>query len=316
MVHVGAGHVVASAGGKTVNPPAARVWLVLGVAIAAVSSAAIFIRLADAPGVVVAFWRMAIASLVIAPLTWRAWRQAQRSNGSQRLPGLAPTVAAGVLLALHFATWITSLSLTSVAASVSLVTTTPLWVALFAWAFLRRAPSLGVLLGALLAVAGGTVIALGDWRDALTGSNPLVGDLLALAGAMAMAGVLLLGRMAQNRGLPLQVFVGLSYSVAALVLLPIPALMGLAYLGYPWASMGWMLALALVPQLIGHTGIHYCVRHLGSLRVATAILLEPIGAAILALWLFAEVPSVAVMVGAGLLLSGVLISVRTGDAAV
>jgi len=302
--------------GFAVTPAPTRVWLVLSVAIAAVSAAAIFIRLADAPGVVVAFWRMAIAALIIAPFTLRAFAKAASEQGSLNIPGVAPTVAAGVLLALHFATWITSLSLTSVAASVSLVTTTPLWVALFAWAFLRRAPSLGVLLGALLAVAGGTVIALGDLNTASGGSNPILGDLLALLGAMAMAGVLLLGRVAQTRGLPLPAFVGLSYAVAALVLLPIPAVAGFAYLGYPWVNLGWMLALAVVPQLIGHTGIHYSVRHLGSLRVATAILLEPIGAALLALWLFGELPGGTVLLGAALLLLGVLITVRTGDAAV
>jgi len=283
---------------------------VLTVALLAISVAAVFIRLADAPGVVVAAWRMIIASLVLLPITVRALRRTplRRANAW-------PTLWAGVLLGVHFAAWISSLSYTTVAASVSLVATTPLWVALMSWAFLRRAPTLTVLLGVLVAVAGGAVIAFGDLIGdgaASTAPAPLWGDALALIGAIAIAGYLLLGRTAQRRGLGIDAYAGVAYAVAAVVLLPLPAIVGASYLDYPAATFGWILALALVPQLIGHTGINFAMRHLDPTRVATATLLEPVGAAVLALLLFAELPSLATAIGAAILLVGVLMTVRAG----
>jgi len=294
------------------EPARARAVTVLAIAVVAISGAAVFIRLAEAPGVVVAAWRMAIAALLLAPVTVRAIRRRPPARATAW-----PTVAAGVLLGVHFAAWISSLSYTTVAASVSLVATTPLWVALMGWAFLRRAPTLSVLLGVLLAVAGGAVIAFADLVGATHSASapaPLWGDALALIGAIAMAGYLLLGRVAQRRGLAIDAYAGLAYAVAAVVLLPLPALVGASYVGYPPATFGWILALALVPQLVGHTGINFAMRHLDPTRVATATLLEPVGAALLALGLFAEVPSHLTLIGAAALLLGVFITVRTGPA--
>ena len=291
------------------EPPRARIVAILVVALLAISVAAVFIRMAEAPGVVVAAWRMVIAALVLLPLTLRALRRTPLRRGNA-----APAIWAGLLLGVHFATWITSLSYTTVAASVSLVATTPLWVALMSWAFLRRAPTLSVLIGVLVAVAGGAVIAFGDLVGATTGPAapaPLLGDALALVGAIAIAGYLLLGRAAQRRGLGIDAYAGVAYAVAAIVLLPLPALVGASYLDYPAATFAWILALALVPQLVGHTGINFAMRHLDPTRVATATLLEPLGAALLALAFFAEVPSATTAVGAAVLLVGVLLTVRT-----
>jgi drug/metabolite transporter (DMT)-like permease len=291
-------------------PSTARVALVLTVAVVAVSVAAVFIRLADAPGVVVAWWRMAIAALVLGPLTIRGLRRTPLRRGT-----VWPTVAAGLLLGVHFATWITSLSYTTVAASVSLVATTPLWVAILAWAFLRRSPTLTVLLGVLVAVAGGAIIGFGDALGSTTTAAapaPLLGDALALTGAIAGAGYLLLGRLAQRRGLALDAYVGVAYAVAAVALAPLPALAGLSYTGYPAATFGWIVLLALVPQLIGHTGINYAMKHLDPTRVATATLLEPLGAGVLAYALFAEVPTAVTLAGAAIVLIGVLLTVRAG----
>ncbi len=289
-------------------PSTARVALVLTVAVLAVSVAAVFIRLADAPGVVVAWWRMAIAALVLAPLTLRALRRTPLGPTSAW-----PTVVAGLLLGVHFATWITSLSYTTVAASVSLVATTPLWVAIFAWAFWRRSPTLTVLLGVLVAVGGGAIIGFGDALGSTTTAAapaPLLGDALALTGAIAGAGYLLLGRLAQRRGLSLDAYVGVAYAVAAVALAPLPAWAGLSYVAYPAATFGWIVLLALVPQLVGHTGINYAMKHLDPTRVATATLLEPLGAGVLAFALFAEVPTAVTLAGAAVVLVGVLLTVR------
>lgn len=292
------------------EPSPGRVAAVLVVALVAISLAAILVRLADAPAVVVAFWRMAIACLVLLPWTLRALRRTPLTRVNAW-----PAVAAGVLLGLHFATWISSLGFTTVAASVTLVATVPIWVALIAWLVLARSPTLTVLLGVLAAVAGGAVIAFGDLTGAVSPAPaPTLGNALALVGAVSMAGYLLLGRSAQRRGLSLQAFVGVAYAVAALVLLPLPLLFGHAYLAYPAATIVWVVALALVPQLVGHTGIHYAMKHLDPTKVSTATLMEPLGAGLLAWWFFAEVPATLTIVGAALVLLGVGMTVRARTA--
>jgi drug/metabolite transporter (DMT)-like permease len=214
------------------HPERRRALLILLLALLAMSGAAIFARLADAPGVVVALWRMLIAAAILAPWTLAALRRTPLTRHN------APaTIVAGVLLGIHFATWISALKLTTIAAAVTLVSTSPLWVTLMAWMLWRRAPTLGVLSGVLLAVAGGAVIAF--WDVGGEGAQrALLGDGLALLGAIAMAGYLLLGRAAQHQGLSLSAYVGVAYSVAALTVLPA-------------ASLGRELVMVLAPVLAG-----------------------------------------------------------------
>lgn len=278
--------------------------IILAAGVVAVSLSAIFIRLADAPGVVVALHRMVIASLVIAPWTIRALAATPLTK---RNSGYA--VLAGILLGAHFATWISSLSYTTVAASVTLVTTIPLWMALMSWLFLRIAPSFAVIVGVMIAVLGGALIGFGGEGEA-AGTAPLVGNGLALAGAVFASGYLLLGRAAQRRGLSLQAYIGVAYAVAALTLAPLPLIFGFTYLGYAPEAFIWIALLALVPQLIGHTSYNYAMRHLDPTLVATLTLLEPVGATLLALALFAEVPPVLTIFGAAIVLLGVALTIK------
>ena len=289
-------------------PSASRLTLIMGVGLIAVSLSAIFIRLADAPGVVVAAYRMLLASLILLPWTVRALRQTPLT-----CKNLAYAVLAGLLLGLHFATWISSLSFTTVAASTSLGTTTPVWVALSSWVFLGLAPSFSALLGMLVAVLGGALIGFGGAAGAAS-SAPLLGNSLALVGAVAAAAYLLLGRSAQRHGLSLQAYIGVAYGVAALSLLPLPFFLGYSYTGYSAESYLWVLLLALIPQLIGHTSYNYAVKHVNPAVVATVILLEPIGASLLALLLFSEVPPLLTLLGALILLVGVAITTRNSRA--
>jgi drug/metabolite transporter (DMT)-like permease len=278
-----------------------RVYLVLVFGLIAISLAAIFIRFAQAPSLIVAAYRMLMASLVLLPLTLPALRKTPLTKKN-----IGYSLMAGVFLGIHFATWISSLSYTTVAASVTLVATQPIWVALFGWFFLGLAPSLVMLLGVLVAVAGGAMIGFGDFSG---GSAPLLGDLLALAGAISGAAYLLLGRSAQKRGLSLNAYVGVAYSVAALVLLPLPLIAGLSYTNYSASTFLWIALLALLPQLIGHTSLNYAMRHLNPTLVATAMLLEPIGAGLLAVFLFREIPATTTLLGSLVLLMGVAITI-------
>lgn len=284
-------------------PSSVRVSLVLAAAVTAVSLAAILIRLADAPGVVIAFYRMVVASAIILPMTVRSLRRTP-----MRGRALWASLLAGALLAVHFAAWISSLSFTTVAASVSLVTTTPLWVALFAWLFGGKPPQFSLLISVLLAVAGAAIIGFGDLSG---GTAPLLGDGLALLGAASAAGYLLLGRTVQRSGVGLDAYIGVAYTAAAVVLAPMPALLGQPYGGYGGATILWIVLLALIPQLIGHTGINYAMKHLDATLVATTMLLEPVGATVLALIVFAEVPAPLTLIGAAVLLVGVVFTVRS-----
>ncbi|MCY4354946.1 MAG: DMT family transporter [Truepera sp.] len=284
------------------TPGLVWVYLVLIVAILAVTLAAIFVRLADAPGVVVAAYRMALASLVLIPISARGLRSTPLTAQTLLFSALA-----GLFLGAHFATWITSLSYTTVAASTTLVSTTPLWITLFSWLFLRTVPSLSVLLGVLVAVAGGAMIGFGDLRG---GNAPLLGDALALSGAIFLTGYFLLGRSAQRHGLRLDAYAGLAYGVAAAVLLPLPAIAGLPYIDYRLDTFLWIALLALIPQLVGHTGINFAMKRLDPTFVATVALLDPVGSTMLAFLFFREVPSSLTLVGALVLLLGIAITAR------
>jgi drug/metabolite transporter (DMT)-like permease len=282
-----------------------RVYVMLAVGILAVSLAAIFIKFAQAPGLVIALYRMGFASLILLPFTLPALKKNPLTPKNR---GYA--LLAGVFLGIHFATWISSFSFTTVAASVSIVATQPIWVALFGWVFLGLAPSFMLLLGVLIAVGGGAMIGFGDFSG---GSAPLLGDFLALLGAFSGAAYLLLGRSAQKRGLSLNAYVGVAYGVAAVVLLPLPALAGLSYTQYSPGSFLWIALLAFIPQLIGYTSINFALRYLNPTLVATALLLEPLAAGILAFAFFSEFPSVTTLVGSFILLIGVAITIYASN---
>ena len=275
-------------------------YLILSIGVAAISLAAIFFRLAEVPGLVAAAYRMVIASVLLLPLSIRALKLTPLRG--QRL---IYAVSSGVFLGAHFATWLSSLEFTSVAASVTLVTTQPLWIALFSWLFLKKPPGLLTIIGVVVATTGGVLVGLGDFGG---GSAPVFGAALALLGALCAAAYYLLGKAAQAGGASLSAFIGVAYTVAALVLLPAPFMFGLDYGGYSLVSLGWIAMLALVPQLIGHTSVNYAMTRLEPTLVATLILLEPLGSGIMAYFLFSEIPSVLTFIGIVVLLAGVALT--------
>lgn len=293
------------------RPSGLKIASVLLLGIFAISFGSILVRLALAASedrslafsLVMSAGRMGLAALLLLP----SWR---RPLASRR--GLPYAMAAGASLALHFALWITSLSYTSVAASTALVTTNPVWVTLFVWLFFREAPSGLTLLGIAVALFGGLLIGLGDAQGGNGGTNPLLGDLLALLGAVAASLYFLLGREAQRRGLSILEYIRVAYTAAALLLLPLPYLFGGGYGGYPLAVYGYILLMALLPQLVGHTSFNWATRHIPPVLVTLAILFEPVGASLLAFLLFGELPGAQVLLGALVLLLGVGMAVVGG----
>lgn len=275
--------------------------MVLPLGILAVSTAALFIRYAqaDAASLVIAAGRLVIASMVLAP--WVLWRhRADLVALSVGAWGLA--LFSGGCLALHFATWIQSLEYTTVARSVVIVTTTPLWVALLSPWMAQERPRKGVWAGMALALAGACILA---WTEGGRTASTLRGDALALAGALTAALYLLLGRRLRG-ALPLAPYLFVVYGAAALVLLGLMVGAGHSLAGHPPRVYLWLILLALVPQLLGHSSFNWALRRLPASFVAVVMLGEPLGASLLAAAFLGEFPSLREGAGGVLILGGIL----------
>lgn len=288
-----------------------QVLIVLLFGVVGVSTAAIFIRLclqvAEESGLgfslFIAACRLMMASLIIVPFV--------QPSSLSKVPkqGYWYAIAAGIALSIHFATWITSLSFTSIAASTTIVTTNPIWVTILSWLWFQEIPKRLTILGIVIALLGGFCIAIGDADSLNSGSNPLLGDGLALVGAWSVSGYLLLGKQAQALGLTIKNYSAIAYTTAAIVLLPLPLFFGIHYFGYPAELYGYLLGMAIFSQVLGHTSFNWAVRFISPTFVTLAILFEPVSASFLGFFIFGEVPSQLVLIGALILLVGVAMAV-------
>lgn len=282
--------------------------LLLGVI--AVSFAAIFIRVSQEEGVpslVIAAGRLIIASLILTPIALTRYPQELRQLERR---DLLFCLLSGAVLAVHFATWISSLEFTSVVASVVLVTTNPLFVALLSLPLLGERVSRPVAIGIVLAFIGGVIVAIsGDAGDPPTRSAPLLGNALAIMGALAASIYLLIGRRVRGK-LSLIPYIWLVYGTGALVLATVVLLSNLSFFGYSTLGYLGIVAMAIFPQLLGHSSFNYALGHLPAAFVSLVILVEPIGSAILAIIFLGEVPGELVIVGAAFILVGVGVATR------
>ncbi|MGD9252169.1 MAG: DMT family transporter [Desulfobacterales bacterium] len=284
------------------RPPVSPL-LVLSIGVAAISTGAIFVRLADAPALATAAYRVGLASVLLLPAAG-AYSRAEIKGLHPKDIGLA--ITAGFFLALHFATWIASLDYTSVANSVVLVNTNPIWVGLLGPLLTGdrvRRSTLGCI---GLSVLGAAVI---GWGDFSTGRQALIGDALALAGSLSAALYLLIGRNLRAR-VSLLAYIFLCYGSAAIVLWAAVLSLGVAHTGFSavtWAAFGGM---AVLSQLVGHTSYNWALKWIRTSTVAVSLLGEPIGASLLAWLLFGETLTIAKLVGGGLILSAIYLVAR------
>ncbi|HEX9189725.1 MAG TPA: DMT family transporter [Vicinamibacteria bacterium] len=270
-------------------------WLTLSLAVLFVSFGAILVRLAGAPALAVSFYRVAIASLLLLPF---AGKDARRSWPALDRRRRLLLVASGVALALHFATWIASLSHTTVASSVLLVNTSPLFAIVFSRLFLHERPSRIVQVAIPVAFAGAALIALGDW----TGQpGSLLGNGLAVAGAVTLAAYQVIGRGLRD-ALPLNAYVLAVWGTAALVLAALARGAGVLLGGYSRTTWLLFVALAVVPMLGGHGLINKSLRSLPAPTVGLFLLGEPVLASIYAWLLFHEVPGPWTLAGGAIVL--------------
>lgn len=290
------------------------VYAVLAAGVLIVSTASILIRWAQAEGVpslAIAAWRLALAALMLAPLVWFKARTEIAALPRTRL-GLA--LASGVFLALHFASWIASLEYTSVASSVALVTTNPVWIALFSLLVLgERIPALR-LAAVVLALAGSGVILWADSGSAsATAPKPALGNTLALIGSLTVCGYLLIGQKLRA-GMSLIAYIGLVYTCAALCLMAAALVSGTALSGYSTVAWACLAGMALGPQLMGHGAFNYALKHVTPTTIALTVLGEPVGSALLAWLLFGEAVSAVKLAGMALLLGGIFLAARSEGA--
>jgi drug/metabolite transporter (DMT)-like permease len=290
--------------------PPPRDLALLGLAVAAVSTAAPLVRIAGAPTLAIAFWRNALALPVLALLVWLHARGAHRGGApaldrrERRL-----SIVAGLFLGAHFATWIPSLSFTSVASSVALVSTQPVWAALIARGRGEHVPA-GAWWGIGSAVAGAVVL---SGVDLSVDSRALFGDLLALIGGVLAAAYVTVGAEVR-RTLPTSVYALVCYGVAAGALLVVCVVGRQPLAGSDYDATTWLALLAMVagPQLLGHTVVNRVLGTTSPTLVSVAILFEIVGSALLAWVAFDEVPPVSAIPAAILIGVGVVLVVRSG----
>lgn len=295
-------HPLASLEERT--PPMAA----LAVAVVAISTSAILIRLSDAPSVVKALYRVVFTTLLLAPLAATRYRDDLR-----RLSGRDVGVAAvaGVALAAHFATWFESLEWTTVAASVTLVQSQPLFVAIGAALLLDERVNRRMVGGILVSVGGIAFMSLGGLLSGavLAGARPLYGNSLALVGAVMAAGYVLVGRSLRQR-IALVPYVTVVYSVCALALLAFALADGttVAPTAYPPTEWLLFLGMAVGPGIFGHTVINWALKYVESSVVSVTLLGEPVGSTLLALALFGEMPDFFTVAGGAVVLAGIYVT--------
>jgi len=279
-----------------INPLVILVFGIIGV-----STGSIFARLADAPALVTAAYRVGLASLILVPLA--AWK-ARDELRSLSFRDIRLAVLSGFFLALHFATWISSLDYTAIANSVVLVNTIPLWVGLFTPLIAKERLAKATLISIIISVGGGLIIGFGDFA---TGGRALLGDLLAVIGAICAAIYLLIGRNLRRK-LSLISYVALCYGSAALFLWLVVLILKLPLTGYSTQTVTAFWAMALISQILGHTSYNWALKWFSAGFVAVTLLGEPIGATIMAYILFDEGLTWAKFIGGLFILSAIYIA--------
>ena len=279
----------------------AALYISLAVATLAVSWASIFIRLADADPISTAFYRMLFAAILMAPFGIRRLARNLKALPSADLWLL---VASGILLGVHFASWITSLKYTTISNSVVIVATQPFFVAIMEWLFWKEKISRWTAIGMAVAFVGMVIISRSDFH--LSG-NQLLGDMLALIGAFCAGAYLMAGRKIRQK-LPNRYYVFPVYLIAALTLLVIAVPFHSPLTGFPAKTWLCFFLLALIPTMMGHSLYNYLLKFVRAHLVAVTILGEPIGATVFAALIFGEYPPLATYIGGGSSLAGIILA--------
>jgi len=286
-----------------------RIFAGVSIGIVAISFASIFIRFCnDVPSIMIATYRLTLSSVILLIIAKTKGIGLSSYNKRHLLMG----VLGGFFLALHFSFWISSLKFTSVASSVVLVATNPIFVGLFSYLFFKEKQPVELILGIILSFLGSIILAVGDFGfQGLTAQNQsfLLGDILAFLGAIMASGYLMVGSKLREE-MDVLPYISMVYTFSASFLLITSLSLGIPFTGYKQSSYFYMVLLAIVPQLIGHTSFNWALKHLKASMVAITILGEPIGASILAYIIFGETIKFFQSVGIILIFLAIIIASR------
>lgn len=277
-------------------------YVALAIAVTAISWASILILLSGAQPIAIAFWRSAIAAIVLLPLLI-----IERVGNKYAFRGIDASlmVVGGVALAIHFITWIESLYLTTVAASTTLVSTYPIFTLVISKLIGERVGRQGIA-GVLMAFLGVILIAAPEF---FVNIHALMGDLLALIGAVSGAVYFMVGRVVRAR-VSLAMYTVPVYGVSALTTLVVGLLLRTRFWPYPPYTWFYIIMIVLGPMLLGHTLLNYALKYSRAVTVTTSTLGEPIGATLLALIIFHQVPQPITVVGMAVTLLGIYMVIR------
>ncbi|MEB3757789.1 MAG: DMT family transporter [Desulfurococcales archaeon] len=277
--------------------------LILATAVTAVSSASVIAILSGVPGSAASFWRMIISALLLTPL---AVKPSYNENypSTLTLNSILVGMAAGLMLGIHMSSWLESLAYASVAVSTTIVCTHALFSSVFSIG-IGEPPRKPQIIGIVISLVGVFL---------LTGADPsssVLGGILALIGAVSGGAYFVLGRVSRNK-LSLKLYLPITYATAAFVSLLFSYIQGEPLTGYTLESWGYLLLLALIPNVIGHSLLNLSLRFSTATTVTGAVLGEPVGATVLAFILLGQHPPVTVYLYMGIVLLGVALSVKSG----
>ncbi|WP_043934299.1 DMT family transporter [Bacillus sp. EB01] len=268
-----------------INPYAA-----LAIGVITVSASAIFVKLSHSPSGVIAFYRLFFSVLFMLPLFLAKYtKELQRITKRDWLF----TTISGVLLAFHFILWFESLNYTSVASSTVLVTLQPLFAFIGAYFFFKEKITVGAIISGIIAIIGSFIISWGDFQIS---GMALLGDILALIACAFITGYLLFGQTVRQR-LSLITYTFLVYSISTITLFMYIVFKGEPLM--PEVKLDWLyfILLAIFPTLLGHSLFNWVVKWLSTTTISMAILLEPVGATIMAYYILNETVTWSQIVG-------------------
>ena len=285
--------------------PPIHPYIPIIIGVISVALSAIFVKLATADAGVIAFYRMLFSVLLMLPIFLLKYREELLKLGKK--DWVFSTIA-GVFLAFHFILWFESLNYTSVASSTVLVTLQPIFAFVGTYFFFKEKLSFKIILSALVAIAGSVIISWGDFK--LSGTA-FYGDMLALIACALITTYLLFGQDVRKR-LSLITYTFVVYTISTITLFFYVLIKGESFGPYPESDWFWFIMLALIPNLLGHTLFNWALKWVSTNVISIAILFEPVGAAILAFYVFHETLTTTQIIGGLIVIAGILLFVIDG----
>lgn len=275
-------------------------YIAVTIGVLAVSTSAIFVRLADAPSSIVALYRLLFAVLLMVPIVLIKFRQELTEITSR---DWLLSIASGVFLALHFILWFESLNHTSVASSVVLVTTQPIWAFLGGYLFFKERFTSGAVISLIIALVGSVIISWGDFHIS---GMALFGNFLALMGAIAVTGYFLFGQTVRKR-LSLITYTFIVYGINSITLIIYNLILNEPFTGYSSDTWLYFLALAIIPTFFGHSLFNWAIKWVNASTITMGILFEPVGASILAYFILDELVTWSQLLGGVIVIFGLIL---------